>query len=185
MGHDDGNADIVVPMGPDPAPGADARTAAVHRTARTLHARARPGALVAIAAGGALGVPARYGMSRMIHAAPGQFPWATFWTNITGSLVLGFLLVLLIERFPPSRHLRPFFATGFLGAYTTFSTYMVETDVLVKDGHVAIGVSYLLASALAGFAAVWVGIMGGRLVPVARAHHAHPGHHEARARGVE
>ena len=119
--------------------------------------------IAAIAAGGALGAPARYEVAQIIHVAKDTFPWATFWTNISGSFALGFLLILLIERFPPSRYLRPFFATGFLGAFTTFSTFAVETDLLVKDGHAVIGVLYALASLIAGFAAVWAGIVLGRL----------------------
>ena len=172
MGHDGG--DVVVPIDPDLAPADPAGPSATHRPARRRrHGRAQPDVLAAIAAGGALGAPARYEITRLIHVAKGTFPWATFWTNITGSLALGFLLILVIERFPPSRYLRPFFATGFLGAYTTFSTSMVDTDTLIKDGHAAIGVAYLLASAAAGFAAVWVGIIAGRLVPIAEHRH-HP-----------
>ena len=161
IGHDDG--DVGVPIDPDLAPRDPAEAAAAGRANR----RGRWDVLAAIAAGGALGAPARYEMTRLVHVTKGTFPWSTFWTNISGSLALGFLLILVIERFPPSRYLRPFFATGFLGAYTTFSTYMVETDTLVKDGRVSIGIAYLLASAAAGFAAVWVGIIAGRLVPVA------------------
>ncbi len=83
--------------------------------------------------------PARYGIAQLIHVAPDSFPWATFWTNISGSFALGLVLALIVERFPPTRYLRPFVATGFLGAYTTYSTFAVETDLLVKDGHAAIG----------------------------------------------
>ncbi len=114
--------------------------------------------LVAIAAGGALGAPARYEVAQLIHVAKNGFPWATFWTNLSGSFALGFVLILVIERFPPTRYLRPFFATGFLGAFTTFSTFAVETDLLIKDGHAALGVVYALGSLVAGFAAVWLGI---------------------------
>lgn len=121
--------------------------------------------LLAIAAGGALGAPARYEVAQIIHVAKDAFPWATFWTNVSGSFVLGFLLIVLIERYPPTRYLRPFFATGFLGAFTTFSTFAVETDLLIKDGHVALGVVYALVSLAAGFAAVWVGMLGARLAP--------------------
>jgi len=163
MGEEGG--DRIVPIDPDVSPADPAAPAGSRR--RGGLARIQPDVLVAIAAGGALGAPARYEMTRLIHVTKGTFPWATFWTNVTGSLVLGFFLILVIERFPPSRYLRPFFATGFLGAYTTFSTYMVDTDTLIKDGHGALGVTYLLASALAGFGAVWIGIVGGRLLPVA------------------
>jgi CrcB protein len=125
---------------------------------------------LAIALGGALGAPARYEVSRLVHVAKDTFPWATFWTNITGSAVLGFVLVLLIERFPPSRYARPFFAVGFLGAYTTMSTFMVETALLVKDGRVAIAAIYVAASMVAGFGAVWLGVALGRalVLPAAR-----------------
>jgi CrcB protein len=162
-GSDDGDAEVKVPIDPDLAPGDQAEPSGVHRPTGRRSGRAQPGVLAAIAFGGALGAPARYEVTRLIHVAKASFPWSTFWINVTGSLVLGFLLILMIERFPPSRYLRPFFATGFLGAYTTFSTYMVDTDTLVKDGHVAIGVTYLLASALAGLFAVWIGILAGRL----------------------
>ena len=72
--------------------------------------------------GGVLGTAARYGVGRAIHVTPGTFPWATFTVNISGSFVLGVLLTLCIERWPPSRYVRPFVAIGFLGSYTTFST---------------------------------------------------------------
>jgi CrcB protein len=122
--------------------------------------------LAAIAAGGALGAPARYEVAQIIHVAKDTFPWATFWTNVSGSFALGFLLILVIERFPPTRYLRPFFATGFLGAFTTFSTFAVETDLLIKDGHAALGVVYAVGSLIAGFASVWAGILLARLAPI-------------------
>lgn len=118
----------------------------------------------AVTVGGALGATARYGIAQLIHVAPGSFPWATFWTNITGSLVLGAVLVLIGEGAAPSRRLRPFLATGFLGAYTTFSTFAVETDVLFKDGHAVTALSYLGASLVAGLVAVWLGMATARLL---------------------
>lgn len=130
--------------------------------------RAEPSVLAAIALGGALGGPARYGVAQVIHVAPDTFPWATFWTNISGSFALGLLLALILERFPPSRYLRPFVATGFLGAYTTYSTFAVETDLLIKNGHAAIGLGYAAASLAVGFLAVWVGIWMARVIPLPR-----------------
>jgi fluoride exporter len=122
-----------------------------------------PAILAAIAVGGVAGTAARYGMSRLIHVTPGSFPWATFTINITGSFVLGVLLTLIIERWPPSQYVRPFVTIGFLGAYTTFSTYMVETDVLVKDHHADIAVAYVVASLVVGLIAVYAGIVVARL----------------------
>ena len=124
--------------------------------------RVEPSVLAAIALGGALGAPARYGVAQLIHSAPGTFPWATFWTNVTGSFALGLFLAVVVERFPPARYLRPFVATGFLGAYTTYSTFAVETDLLIKDGHAVTGIVYTVVSLLAGFAAVWLGISAAR-----------------------
>jgi CrcB protein len=128
--------------------------------------RAQPGIFVAIALGGALGAPARYGVAQVGHVSPGSFPWSTFWTNVTGCFALGLLLMLLLERFPPTRYLRSFLATGFLGAYTTYSTFAVETDLLVKDGHAGVALAYTAASVVGGFAAVWIGITLARIVPL-------------------
>ena len=124
--------------------------------------------LAAIAFGGALGAPARYGVAQVVHVAADSFPWATFWTNVSGSFALGLVLALVLERFPPTRYVRPFVATGFLGAYTTYSTFAVETDLLVKNGHAAIGLAYEVASLVVGLVAVWAGIVAARSVPVPR-----------------
>lgn len=130
--------------------------------------RAEPTVLGAIALGGALGAPARYGVAQLIHVAPNSFPWATFWTNISGSFALGLILALLLERFPPSRYLRPFVATGFLGAYTTYSTFAVETVLLAKDGRPGLAVTYAAVSLVAGFVMAWAGIWAARGVPLPR-----------------
>lgn len=126
--------------------------------------RAGPKVLAAVAAGGALGTPARYGVAQLTPVAEGTFPWATFWTNVSGSFALGLVLILVIERFPPSRYVRPFFATGFLGAFTTFSTFAVETDLLINDGHPAVGIAYAGASLAAGLAAAGAGVVAARLL---------------------
>jgi CrcB protein len=132
-----------------------------HEPRRGLRADSR--VLAAIALGGALGAPARYGVAQLVHVRNDGFPWATFWTNVSGSLALGFVLALLIERFPPTRYLRPFVATGFLGAYTTYSTFAVETDLLIKDGHTGIALAYAMSSLAAGFIAVWIGLTAARV----------------------
>jgi CrcB protein len=120
--------------------------------------RTEPQVIGAIAIGGALGASARYGVAQLVAVSPDSFPWATFWTNITGSFALGVVLALVLERFPPSRYARAFAATGFLGAYTTYSTFAVETDLLVKDGHAVTAMVYAVASLVAGFGAVWLGM---------------------------
>jgi fluoride exporter len=156
-----------LPIDPDLAPD-DPAEPALGRPQAALPAdrrRAQPAVLGAIALGAALGAPSRYGVAQVIHVAKDTFPWATFWTNISGSFALGLLLVLILERCPPTRYLRPFVATGFLGAYTTYSTFAVEADLLIKDGHALIGLAYTAASLVAGVGAVWVGIWAARAVP--------------------
>jgi fluoride exporter len=119
--------------------------------------KGQPGVVALIAIGGALGSLARYGMSRALPVRAGSFPWATFLTNLSGAFVLALFLTFMLERSPPSRWPRPFFAVGFIGAYTTFSTMAVDTVTLVKDGHVALGGGYLFASVAAGLAIALVG----------------------------
>jgi CrcB protein len=118
--------------------------------------------LAAIALGGALGAPSRYGVAQLIGAGAGGFPWSTFVINLTGSFALGVLVVLLLDRLPAMPQLRPFLTTGFLGAYTTYSTFAVETDLLIVDGHAGTAVAYVVASFLGGFAAAWSGVAVGR-----------------------
>jgi CrcB protein len=126
--------------------------------------RARPAVLGAIWLGGALGSAARHGLAQLLPFRDG-FPWATFWANIAGSLALGLVLTLILERFPPSRYLRPFVATGFLGAFTTYSAFAVETDRLARQGRVGLGVLYAAGSLVAGYLAVWVGMRFARALP--------------------
>jgi fluoride exporter len=120
-----------------------------------------------IAAGGALGAPARYEVSQLIHVAKDSFPWATFVTNLSGAFVLGLFLTFTLERRASTRYhlLRPFFAIGFLGAFTTFSTMAVETVTLEKDGYVALGVGYLIVSVGAGLVVTCLGIAIARRLP--------------------
>jgi CrcB protein len=122
------------------------------------------GVLVAIAVGGALGALARYGISRWIHVAKDTFPWATFVTNLSGAFVLGVFLTVVVNRFADRRLPRPFFAIGFLGAFTTFSTMAVETVTLIKDGYPLLGVGYIVVSIVAGLAFAFTGIVTARAV---------------------
>ena len=128
--------------------------------------RRDPRLLVAVSLGGALGGPARYGIAQLVDITPGTFPWGTFWINVSGSFALGFFLTFILERVPPTRYLRPFVASGFLGAYTTYSTFAVETDLLVRNGHRAVALAYAAASLAAGFFAVWAGILLARGIPL-------------------
>ena len=164
----------VIPIDPDLAP-SDPAEPTVHperHKPRRRSGRAQPDVLAVIALGGMLGASARYGIAQWLPTAHNGFPWATFWTNLSGSFLLGLLLVLLLERFPPTRLVRPFLATGILGAFTTMSTYEVETALLIKNGHAATGLIYGLGSLIAGLALAYAGSLAGRLTP--------PRHTEAR-----
>ncbi len=128
-----------------------------------------PALLAAIAAGGALGGLCRYGVAQALPPAANGFPWATFWTNVSGSLLLGLVVVLAVRRFPDIRWMRPFLATGVLGAYTTFSTLVVEIDLLAGHGYGSTATLYAGASLVVGLAAAWTGLMLGRILwPAAR-----------------
>jgi CrcB protein len=111
------------------------------------------------------GASARYGITQLLSTTEGGFPWGTFVENIAGSFLLSLLLVLLLERFPPSRYLRPFLATGILASFTTMSAYQLETALLLKDGNPLTGAVYGLGSLAAGLAAAYAGILAGRLTP--------------------
>jgi CrcB protein len=164
--------DASLPIDPDLAPDdvAEPSVGASVREPRPRRrpGRARPDVIAVIALGGMIGSTARYSIARALPTPAGHFPWATFWTNVSGSFLLGFGLILVLERFPPTRYLRPFFATGILGAYTTMSTFIVETTVLIKDDHVATAVLYALGSIAAGLALSYAGIVTGRLTPERR-----------------
>jgi len=111
-----------------------------------------------IALGGGLGSIARYGLARAWPTPANGFPWATFSTNLLGSLALGLLMVYVIEVWPPARYRRPFLGVGIIGGFTTFSTFMSETRGLMATHHFARADAYALTSLVAGLAAVWTGI---------------------------
>ena len=120
--------------------------------------------VVSIGCGGVVGAIGRYSLSLAFPTQPGRFPWDTFLINLSGSLVLGFLLVLMIEQFPRGRLARPVIGTGILGAYTTFSTFAVENVQLWRAGAAITSLWYIVTSVLGGLMAVWVGMTTARIV---------------------
>lgn len=117
-----------------------------------------------VALSGAAGALARYGVEAALPVEVGHFPFATLWVNCSGSLAIGFVLIVLAERFPRSRLARPVAVTGFLGGYTTFSTFAVEAIELGRHHRPVIAVAYLVASLFGGLAAVIAGMAVGRAV---------------------
>lgn len=123
------------------------------------------GAVIAVIAfGGGLGAMARYGMAEWMPTRPGLFPWGTFATNVSGCFAIGVLMVLVTEVWSAHRLARPFLGTGFLGGFTTFSTYAVETRNLLQPGTAGTAFVYLAATLCCALLAVTVGTAGARAV---------------------
>ena len=124
--------------------------------------------LAAIALGGAAGTLGRVELTRLIPPTVNGFPWPTFAANLIGAFVLGLVIVLVLDLLPPSRYVRPLIGTGLCGGLTTFSTLVVEVDLLVKAGHLPLAIWYLAATLVAGMAAVWAGMALARAAASAR-----------------
>jgi CrcB protein len=120
--------------------------------------------LAAVFVGGFIGGLARYGISFAVAPRPDTFPWDVFAINVAGAFCLALLLVLVTEILRPTRYLRPAFGTGFLGAFTTFSSLTVASDQLMAHGHAGIAAAYVLSSLFAGLAAASFGLVVGRAI---------------------
>ena len=119
--------------------------------------------IVLIAVGGAAGAVARYLVDTTISQRwPSAFPWGTLAVNLSGSLVLGVLFALTVERGVLPASSRAPVMIGFIGAYTTFSTFMLESWRLIEDGAVGLAVANIVGSCLLGLVAVFVGLAIGR-----------------------
>ncbi|MFJ2863010.1 fluoride efflux transporter CrcB [Kitasatospora sp. NPDC087314] len=108
-----------------------------------------------VAVGGAIGAVARYGAGLAWANGPTAFPWTTLLINVVGCAVIGVFLVVITEGRPAHPLLRPFFGTGVLGGFTTFSTYAVDIRRLVEAGRPGIGLAYLGLTLLGALGAVW------------------------------
>lgn len=139
----------------------------VFRPVRHRGARPRPAVLGAVFVGGFVGGVARYGVTSAWPVPEAGWPWATFAVNTVGAFLLALLLVLLLEAWRVSVYVRPFLATGLLGAFTTFSAVATAVDLLVARDRAAVAAGYLVASVVAGLAATVLGLVLGRaLAPV-------------------
>jgi CrcB protein len=108
-----------------------------------------------LALGGAVGASARYGAGLLWPTASGAFPWTTLLVNAIGCAVIGVFMVVITDVWAAHRLVRPFFGTGVLGGFTTFSTYTVDIQKLVDSGHARTGLAYL-GTMLAALASVWI-----------------------------
>jgi CrcB protein len=115
--------------------------------------------IFAVAIGGAFGAVARH----LINISPladlfEKFPFPTFLINVVGSFFIGFLFILLSDKFTINEHFRVAIMVGFLGAFTTFSTFELEIFALVRDRHFITAFAYLFLSVCVGFLGVLSGI---------------------------
>lgn len=168
-----------LPLDPDVDAAEDAR----HRPARGADAgpferigprwwpRLEMRVLGVIFIGGVGGGLARYVVTQAWPTPAHAFPWATFVVNTGGAFALALLLVVLVEVWAPHRYARPLLGTGFLGAFTTFSSVVTAADQLAAHGHARTAVIYLSASLLAALGAASVGLLLGRAIGATRHRH--------------
>jgi fluoride exporter len=112
--------------------------------------------LAVIAIGGAIGASARYGASLLWPTPHHAFPWTTLLVNAGGCAVIGVFMVVITDVWAAHRLVRPFFGTGVLGGFTTFSTYTVDFQRLVMAGQPRMALAYLVLTVLAALVSVWV-----------------------------
>ena len=119
--------------------------------------------MIGIAVAGALGALARYGLDELIGRPPGAGPGGIFIVNVTGAFLIGFMVEALEPRFEDS-WVRAAVVTGFLGAYTTFSTFSLDTYRLLEEGHTGQAGFNAFGTLAAGLVAVWLGLKVGQAV---------------------
>lgn len=119
--------------------------------------------ILAIAAGGAVGAVLRFAVSNSVYRLVGRdFPYGTLTVNVLGSLLMGFLFIILVERHIVAAEWRAALLVGLLGSFTTFSSFSMETIALLEDGEVFRAVLNVVASVLLCLAATWLGLGIGR-----------------------
>jgi CrcB protein len=116
--------------------------------------------------GGCLGSILRFWLGSYIGGKMGiRFPYGTLVINITGSFLIGLVFAVLTARADWSPNWRYLIPVGFIGGYTTFSSFEYETLRSIQDGQVGLGVLYVALSVVVGFVAVWGGVIAGRAIP--------------------
>jgi CrcB protein len=117
----------------------------------------KAGIVAAVAAGGAIGSVLRYGVST-IQSPVVAFPYAIFIVNLSGGFLMGIVTALLALKFNVSSEVRAFFTTGILGGYTTFSTFSLESAMLIERHEYMTATSYVVGSALLSIVALFCGL---------------------------
>lgn len=115
-----------------------------------------------IGVAGFFGAIARYEVAALVSSRDEGFPWGTFVVNVTGCFVLGLLVAMFAHRFVVHQDLRIALTVGFLGAYTTFSTFALETYEFGETKALGLAILNVTVSVVAGLIAVWLGTILGR-----------------------
>lgn len=119
--------------------------------------------ILAIAAGGSIGALARFWTANAVYAWLGRgFPHGTLFVNVSGSFLMGLLTELMLQRFAATTEYRAAVLVGFLGAYTTFSTFAIESLYLFEQGEELKALLNIFLSVALCLAAVWFGLLWGR-----------------------
>ena len=119
----------------------------------------------AVAIGGALGAMARYGLSTLIfNSVDHKFPYATLVVNVLGSFVMGLLFVVIVEKAALPQEMRSLLMIGFLGAFTTFSTFSLDALGLWQNGHLFLALVYVVATVALCLVAISCAIWLARLL---------------------
>jgi CrcB protein len=113
--------------------------------------------LAAIAVGGVLGAEARYGVGQALPHTRDEFPWSTVLINVSGCLLIGVLMVVLLELLTPHRLARPLLGVGILGGYTTYSTFAVDVQHLLLAHRPGLALGYVAVTLALGALAVLAG----------------------------
>ena len=116
------------------------------------------GMVASVAVGGAIGSVARYFVSTIQNPTWTGFPYGIFTVNVTGGFVMGILTELMALKFSVSPEVRAFLTTGVMGGYTTFSTFSLESALLIQRGAYVTATGYVAGSAVLSIAALFCGL---------------------------
>ncbi len=119
---------------------------------------------ILIAVGGAVGALGRYWVSGVLNNAEHRLPFGTLTVNVLGSFLMGVCFVLILEKVKLSPEMRPLLMTGFMGAFTTFSTFSLETVAMIQEGHIMSALIYISLSLILCLVALYAGLSLTRMI---------------------
>lgn len=119
---------------------------------------------ILVAVGGAFGAMGRYWVSGVLNNAEHRLPFGTLSVNILGSFLMGVCFVLVLEKTKLSPEMRPLLMTGFMGAFTTFSTFSLETVAMIQEGHIMSALIYISLSLILCLVALYAGLALTRMI---------------------